>query len=141
MTRKGIIVDLHLIARDRGKILMGIRKNTGFCDGMYHLPAGHLEEGETITSGAIREAKEELAINIDPAALNLVHVMHQREGRLSLFFEVEAWSGQIENAEPDKCESLNWIPWNKLPENSVPYARVALELIASGKNVGTFGWD
>ena len=129
MARSALTVDLHLIIRDRTKILMGVRKNTGFCDGMYHLPAGHLEDGETITSGAAREAKEELGIDIDQADLALVHVMHQREGRLSLFFEVKKWAGHIVNAEPDKCEALDWISKDDLPENSVPYARAALELI------------
>lgn len=39
-----LTVDLHLILRDGARILMGVRKNTGFCDGMYHLPARHLED-------------------------------------------------------------------------------------------------
>jgi len=141
MTRNALIVDLHLIIRDRAKVLMGVRKNTGFCDGMYHLPAGHLEDGETITSGAAREAKEELGIDIDQADLALVHVMHQREGRLSLFFEVRKWAGHIVNAEPDKCEALDWISKDDLPANSVPYAKAALELIHQGRNLGTVGWD
>jgi 8-oxo-dGTP diphosphatase len=45
------------------------------------------------------------------------------------------------NAEPHKCESLDWIPGDRLPENLVPYAAVALRLIQDGENVGTYGWD
>ena len=141
MARKELIVDLHLILRDGASILMGVRKNTGFCDGMYHLPAGHLEDEETICAGAIREAKEELGIDIHPRDLALVHTLHQREGRLSLFFEVEKWSGTITNAEPHKCELLDWLLPDRLPANVVPYARAALQLIQDGRNVGTFGWD
>jgi 8-oxo-dGTP diphosphatase len=141
MARKGLIVDLHLILRQGVRILLGLRWNTGFSDGLYHLPAGHLEDGETISAGAIREAREELGIDIHPADLHLVHVMHQRSGRLSLFFEVGKWSGDLVNAEPDKCESLDWIPGDRLPENMVPYAAVALQLIRNGENVGTHGWD
>src|ERR1700730_15984845 len=85
MARNGLIVDLHLILRQGVRILFGLRRNTGFSDGMYHLPAGHLEDEETISAGAIREAKEELGIDLHPADLHLVHVMHQRSGRLSLF--------------------------------------------------------
>jgi 8-oxo-dGTP diphosphatase len=141
MARKELIVDLHLILRDGASILMGVRKNTGFCDGMYHLPAGHLEDDETIGAGAIREAKEELGIDIHSGDLRLVHTMHQREGRLSLFFDVEKWSGQITNTEPHKCELLDWLLPDRLPANVVPYARAALQLIRDGQNVGTFGWD
>jgi 8-oxo-dGTP diphosphatase len=136
-----LIVDLHLILREGPRILMGVRKNTGFSDGMYHLPAGHLEDEETISAGAIREAREELGIDIDPGDLRLVHTMHQRSGRLSLFFEIEKWSGEITNAEPHKCELLDWLVPDRLPENVVAYARAALQLIQDGRNVGTFGWD
>src|SRR5260221_9756555 len=141
MARNGLIVDLHLILRQDVRILFGLRRNTGFSDGMYHLPAGHLEDEETVSAGAIREAKEELGIDIDPADLHLVHVMHQRSGRLSLFFEVRKWSGDLANAEPDKCAALDWIPIDHLPNNMVTYAAVALQLIRNGENVGTYGWD
>jgi 8-oxo-dGTP pyrophosphatase MutT (NUDIX family) len=141
MAGKGLLVDLHLVLRDRERILVGMRRNTGFADGMYHLPAGRLEEDETITAGAIREAKEELGIDIHPADLVLLHVMHHRTGRLALFFEATKWSGEIVNAEPDKCEQLDWIAEERLPENMVPYARAALLLIGEGKSVGAFGWD
>jgi 8-oxo-dGTP pyrophosphatase MutT (NUDIX family) len=141
MARNGLIVDLHLILQQDVRILFGLRRNTGFSDGMYHLPAGHLEDEETISAGAIREAKEELGIDIHPDDLHLVHVMHQRSGRLSLFFEVGKWSGDLVNAEPHKCESLDWIPADRLPENIVPYAAIALQFIRDGENVGTYGWD
>jgi len=141
MARNGLIVDLHLILRQGVRILFGLRRNTGFGDSMYHLPAGHLEDEETISAGAIREAKEELGIDVHPVDLHLVHVMHQRSGRLSLFFEVRKWSGDLVNAEPHKCQSLDWFPGDRLPENVVRYAAVALQLIRNGETVGTYGWD
>lgn len=141
MARTGLIVDLHLILRQGDRILLGLRRNTGFSDGLYHLPAGHLEDEETVTAGAIREGREELGIDIDAADLHLVHVMHQREGRLSLFFEVEKWSGKLVNAEPHKCESLDWIAVDHLPQNMVAYAVAALRLIGNGENIGAYGWD
>jgi len=67
--------------------------------------------------------------------------MHQRAGRVSLFFEVSGWSGELTNAEPHKCERLSWLASDQLPENLVDYARTALERIQAGKRVSTFGWD
>src|SRR5690349_3906340 len=122
MTRKGLIVDLHLILRQGNRILLGLRHNTGFADGCYHLPAGHLKDGETVIAGAVREAREELGVDIDQADLRFVHVMHQRSGRVSLFFEVSKWSGDLANAEPDKCKSLDWFAADRLPANMVRYA-------------------
>ncbi len=141
MSRSGVTVDLHLILRAGGKVLMGLRKNTGFCDGMYHLPAGHLEDGETILQGTAREAKEELDIDTAEGDLTLVHVMHHCSGRLALFFEAEKWSGTVANAEPDKCEALDWLSPASLPENVIPYTAAALESVRRRDLVSTFGWS
>jgi 8-oxo-dGTP diphosphatase len=119
---------------------MGLRKNTGFCDGMFHLPAGHLEDGETLVQGIIREAKEELAIEIANGDLTLVHVMHHNTGRIAFFFEARTWTGDIKNNEPDKCERLSWFPLHQLPNEVVPYTRVALGLIEHGQRISAFGW-
>jgi ADP-ribose pyrophosphatase YjhB (NUDIX family) len=136
-----LVIDLHVILRDGSNVLFGLRKNTGFCDGMYHLPAGQLEEGETILNGTAREAREELGIDIEIADLVLVHTMHHRSGRVAFFFEAVKWAGDAINAEPHECESLAWFPHDRLPENLVPYARAALERIDDGKTVSAFGWD
>lgn len=137
MRRTGVIVDLHIIIKDGPNVLMGLRQNTGFADGMYHLPAGHLEDGETFVDGAIREAREELGIEVRLAELNLVHVMHH-SGRLGLFFSVERWSGTITNGEPEKCKTLEWVPRDALPVNTVDYARAALRAIDHGETISTF---
>ena len=139
MARNGLIVDLHLILRQDVRILFGLRRNTGFSDGMYHLPAGHLEDEETISAGAIREAKEELGIDIHPPICSWSTASALRQA--VALFEVRKWSGDLVNAEPHKCESLDWIPADRLPENIVPYAAVALQFIRDGENVGTYGWD
>jgi len=141
MAKFGLIADLHLILRQDGRILLGLRRNTGFADGLYHLPAGHLEPDESIAAGAAREAREELGIDIRLADLELVHTMHHRSGRVAFFFEVRAWSGEIGNAEPEKCERLDWLPSGSLPANSVRYVRMALDRIRSGQHFSTLGWD
>ena len=138
--RKGLIVDLHLILRQGDRILLGLRRNTGYSDGLYHLPAGHLEDGETVIAGAMREAGEELGVEIDAADLQLVHVMHNRSGRVSFFFDVARWAGDIVNAEPDKCAALDWFAADRLPSNMVRYAAVALDLIRNGSTLGLYGW-
>lgn len=141
MAKHRLIVDLHLILRDGDKVLLGLRRNTGYADGLYHLPAGHLDADETVWAGAAREAKEELGIDIRATDLEVVHTMHQRTDRMSFFFAVRRWSGEIANAEPEKCEQLAWFALPGFPENTVAYARAALERIQRGERVSTFGWD
>ena len=46
------------------EVLLALRKNTGYRDGEYELPGGHVEEGEDLMQAMVREAKEELLINI-----------------------------------------------------------------------------
>jgi ADP-ribose pyrophosphatase YjhB (NUDIX family) len=140
--RYTFFVDLHLILRSGDRILLGKRINTGFGDGAYGLPAGHLEEGESAKLGMAREAAEEVCVTIDPLDLVLRHTMHHHtnSGRVALFFEATKWSGEIENGEPDKCEGWAWYDLNALPEPVVPYMAAALAQIRSRVGYSERGW-
>ncbi|MPZ25464.1 MAG: NUDIX domain-containing protein [Micromonosporaceae bacterium] len=61
------IVDVHLIIRREGRIVMLRRANTGYGDGRLHLPSGHLERNESVVDGVIREAKEEIGVKVEPS--------------------------------------------------------------------------
>jgi len=78
-----LIVDI-LITRDmeeKGKqVLLALRKNTGYRDGEYELPGGHVEAGEDLYDAMIREAEEELSINIKRQDLEIVHIFHHYKG-------------------------------------------------------------
>ncbi|MFF1870647.1 NUDIX domain-containing protein [Streptomyces sp. CB03911] len=138
-------IGLHLVIVDDGLVLLGRRRNSSFADGCWHLPAGHLEPGESITAGMAREAREELGIGIDPAGLELLHVLHHLDaddtgGRLQLFFRPVVYTGQVSNREPEKCHELRWWPLDGLPEQVVPYTARALAEIALGRGLSTPGW-
>jgi hypothetical protein len=51
----GVRLRLALLRGDQ--VLLGERRNTGYADGWWHLPAGGLEAGESVTAGMAREAK------------------------------------------------------------------------------------
>ena len=88
------IIDVHLLLIRDGRILLAQRQGTGYADGQWHMPSGHLEEGESATECAAREGYEETGIKIDPSSLQLVHTMHRGHGteapRLGLFFTAAA---------------------------------------------------
>ncbi len=142
MQKPDVHIDLHIVLLRDGSVLMGKRLNTSFGAGQYHVPAGHLEVDETIIDGAIREAREETGIELAPDALDLAYVMHFRgdSDRLSLFFIAERWHGEIGNCEPEKCAGWEWIPTDKLRQNTVPYARHAIIDLLAGRRFGLFGW-
>ena len=73
------IVDIYvLLQRPDGMILLLERSGTGYADGQLCPPSGHLEAGESVIQGAIREAREETGVRIDPADLAFSHVIHHR---------------------------------------------------------------
>lgn len=138
-----LIVDVNVLLVRNESVLLGRRRNTGFEDGSLHLPAGHLEGGESLLTALLREAWEELGIEIDPDNPRLVHVMHHsaQGGRLSFFFEVTAWRGEIWNREPHKCKSLEWYPLTELPDRVIPYTREALLAYLHGVAYSGSGWS
>ena len=90
--QNGIVADLLMVKNEDGKkkILLSKRKNTGYKDGEYELPGGHLEENEDLYEVMIREAKEELGISLNRQDLKIVHIMHHYTGkRMNFILEVE----------------------------------------------------
>jgi ADP-ribose pyrophosphatase YjhB (NUDIX family) len=136
-------IDVHLILRDGDRILLGERRDTGFCDGFFHLPSGHLEDGESAVAALVREAEEEIGVAVEGPDVRFVHLMHHRtnEGRVALFFEVGRWRGDPENREPDKCAGLRWFPIGDLPTRIIPYAADALRCYAAGVGYTERGWS
>ena len=45
-------------------VLLSRRYQTGWHDGEYSVPAGHVEAGETVTQAALREAREEVGLEL-----------------------------------------------------------------------------
>lgn len=144
--RHRIIIGVHLVIRDsRGHVLLGLRRGTAFGDGRWHVPAGHLEEDESVHQCAVREAREELGIAIRPDRLSLLYTLHQRDpddrhSRMQLFFGVDAHDGQIANREPDRCAELGWWSPAALPPNTIPYTAAALAAITAGTVYAETGW-
>ena len=127
-----------MIFRDGDQVLMLRRINTGWRDGEYTLPSGHVDGNETIRAAAVRESREEVGVGVNPRDLKFSHVMHRRgdEGdheRVDFFFEVKKFEGKLQNMEPEKCDDLAWFPIDELPDNIIPYVREAIQNSFAGK--------
>jgi 8-oxo-dGTP diphosphatase len=135
-------VTAHIFLRKGDKILMLRRYNTGYEDGNYSVVAGHLDGGETIKHAAIREAKEEAGIEIQPEDLNIVGVMHRRsdDERVDFFLAAHRWSGEPRNQEPGKCDQIAWFSVDRIPGNTIPYIKRALENYRNGSWFDEYGW-
>ena len=118
------------------------RLNTGYEDGNYSVIGGHLDGNEEVKEAAIREAREEAGIEVSPSDIAVVGVMHIKaeDEWVSFFLAASEWSGDIVNAEPDKCDDLSWHSIHQLPANMVPYVRQALKNYLKGKYFDSLGW-
>lgn len=128
MTRARFPVTVHLFFFHENQILLLRRFNTGFRDGEYSVPAGHLDGGETVMEAAAREGEEEAGVKIQLNDMTFSTVMHRIEDdeRVDFFVVVNQWEGEPFNAEPDKCDELRWVDVNTLPMNIIPYVKQAL---------------
>ncbi len=135
-------VAVHLFFFQGQNVLLLRRFNTGWQDGNYSVPAGHVEIGESVSECAIREAGEEVGVRLERGDLSVVHVMNRKseEQRIDFFFLVKSWSGEITNREPDKCDELAWYPMDALPANVIPYVREALRYYQDEILYSEFGW-
>ena len=133
---------VHLFFFRGDEILLLRRFNTGYRDGEYSVPAGHLDGGETVMAAAVREAGEEVGVQIEAEHLVFSSVMHRNEGdeRIDFFLHVQQWTGEPFNAEPDKCDELRWVQRSVLPTNTIPYVRRAIMNHRDGLRFDEFGW-
>ncbi|MDR0716051.1 MAG: NUDIX domain-containing protein [Azoarcus sp.] len=138
--RAGIPTGVHILCERQGRILLLRRAGTGFFDGLFSLPGGHVEEGESLRRAAARELEEETGLRLAPADLGWLGVIHRRSdsNRIDFFLRARDWQGEPRLCEPDKCSALDWFARDSLPDLA-PYIRVALEA-GEGGWLRELGW-
>ncbi|TQS42756.1 NUDIX hydrolase [Cryptosporangium phraense] len=138
------IVDVHVLLVRDGEVLLSQRRG-GYAAGQWHMPSGKLEPGESIEHAAIREAREEVGVDLDPAALRCVHASHVlppgEDPRVGFFFEATAWTGEPANREPEKCSAIGWFDLDHLPDGMVPYPAAGLMAYRDGVPFAVDGWS
>lgn len=150
------VVSSYLVLTNDNKVLLTRRFQTGYEDGKYSLPAGHVEAGENFTDCVIREALEEVGVSVQQNQLTVAHVMHRQSDflknsdhnpqlatqneRVDVFFVATNWQGKIENKEPEKCDHIEWFDFDSLPANTIPYIKFALDNIKKNIYYSEFGW-
>jgi 8-oxo-dGTP diphosphatase len=135
---------VFLLLLDGDKLLFILRSDTGWLDGHYSVPGGVKEPKETLPEAIIREAAEEVGADINPEDLLLVHIMHNfttGQEWIGSFFATQKWGGELQIKEPHKHGELKWVSIDRLPDNTSPYVRQAIENYRAGSTYSEFGWD
>jgi 8-oxo-dGTP diphosphatase len=112
--------------KEGNKVLLLRRTNTGWMDGFYEPPAGHLEHGETLQKGALREIEEETGVKVKSQDLKLTHIYQTyviKDGPyIGFMFVVNKWEGNPQIMEPEKCDDMQFFDLDSLPDKITPYA-------------------
>ncbi|MDQ3325063.1 MAG: NUDIX domain-containing protein [Actinomycetota bacterium] len=123
------------------EVLLHLRQNTGYRDGHWALPAGHVEAGESVVAAAVREVREETGLAIRAEDLLPLTTVHRTvrgggpiEQRADMFFATSAWVGDPQVMEPVKNAGWRWWPLSEvvagLDAPCVPHELDVLQRVA-----------
>jgi 8-oxo-dGTP diphosphatase len=132
-------VAVFLLLKRGEEVFLVRRFQTGYMDGMYTLPSGHVEEDELPIQTAIREAKEEVGVDVAAEEISFEHVLFQsRSDRtyVDLFFSATKWTGEPKNNEPEKCDACLWARVDALPPETLEYVKRVLGHASSNIRYG-----
>ncbi|MFH1832026.1 MAG: NUDIX domain-containing protein [bacterium] len=133
-----------LVMKKDEHILLHKRINTGWGNGFFAVPSGHLDSGETVLQAAVRLGKEILNVKIKTEDISMVHVLYFKgyDGLEHAAFtvNVNAWEGEFCNQEPDKHEDVIWFPVAQIPEKTLPRHKIILKDIDNNIFYGEDGW-
>ena len=132
MEKEKFLSSVYIIIKsNNNEILLQRRQGTKLWPGFLALPAGHIDEGENAIDAVIREAREELNIEIDENDIVDSFVANRRNKSLKpyfdVYFEISSYRGKLTINEPDRCSELKWCDINNLPEDMVDFEVEALK--------------
>lgn len=118
------------------RVLLQRRNNTGYRDGYWDAPSGHIEEGEIAPEACTREISEEVMMTVDShdlvlrsITMNIIETFGSHYQYLAFEVDKGKCNGEPGIGEPHKCDAIEWFPVNDLPEKTTPQVRVAVQYL------------
>lgn len=114
-----------------GQVLLLQRNDdASWMPGVWHVPGGRVEAGETTHSAAIREIREELGVEVNQDDLQfggiVAYDQTSSENVDTFQFVAYKWSGQPSIIEPHKHQAMQWFAVDDLPANITEHTKVLL---------------
>lgn len=137
MERERFLSSIYLIIKnDNGEVLLQRRQGTKLWPGFLALPAGHIDAGENAYEAAVREAREELGIEIAIQDIMDTFVANRKNKSLpsyyDVYFELAKYTGTITIKEQEKCSELVWCDPNNLPDDMIDFEKEAMQNNVNG---------
>ena len=111
-----------------GRVLLTQRPQHKQLGGLWEFPGGKVEPGEAPEDALIRELKEELALTVEPDALNpyaFASHAYQDFHLLMPLYIVTRWRGDPK-LDPNAAQALAWVKTRDLRNFEMPPADVVL---------------
>jgi len=106
--------------------------------GYWGSGGGHLELGESLEGGALRELREEAGNAVKINNVRFLGVMNFTEMKPKHYVDISFvanWvSGEPTNSAPDETTDWQWFPLDKLPDPLFPPVAKYLEALKTGQN-------
>lgn len=97
-----------VIRDDKGYFLMVQEGQPKAC-GMWGLPGGHVDEGESLQQAAIRETKEEVGLDVELVDPEPIHIDHKPENNRTYYgFLAKVIGGELKH-QVDELLDARWL--------------------------------
>ncbi len=103
----------------KGNQVLLTRRSGSHGDGIWSVPGGHLEYGESPEACAIREVKEEVGVTIMNLAFRAITndlFEAERKHYVTIWMEGNYVSGEPGIQAPNELSDVGWFSWDALPE-------------------------
>src|SRR6185295_875448 len=127
-SRRLLLVAAAALIDASGRVLLTQRPLHKQLGGLWEFPGGKVEPGEAPEDALIRELKEELALIVEPDALDpyafASHAYPDFHLLMPLYI-VSRWSGELK-LDPNAAQAMAWAKLSELRSYQMPPADVVL---------------
>ena len=137
MSREEFLSAIYMIIKnEKGEILFQRRCGSKLWPDFLGLPAGHVDKGEDVYQALVREAREELNIDINVKNIEDTFVVNRINKNLKpyydVYFVIKNYKGIIKINEPNKCQELKWVLLDNMPEDVIEFEKIVLDNYEKG---------
>ncbi len=119
-----------VVAGQNGKVLF-VKRNVEPAKGMWALPGGFIEQGETVETAALRELREETGIKAEKAEIIKVVTENTLFFRTLIIIGVRASGITGKPRAGDDAGDVRWFDMDKTPKITFPAHRLFIKKVKS----------
>ena len=109
------------------RVLLARRQGTAYANGLWGLPGGRVESGETLQDAARREVHEEIGVEVTGLGVfGVSRFEAQGQPGVAFLFLAKQWQG--EPTPLDLTSEVGWFALDALPPDALPWLAPVLDL-------------